>query len=66
MSMLHLRSILNFALELKLALYSSIKKLSGLCEINCQKIILRIDSINVFDNISVPLSLRCSFDPLNI
>ena len=61
--MLRLRIILNFSLKLKLALYSSIKQLSGLCEIDCQWTILEIDSINVFDNISVPLLLRCSFDP---
>ena len=34
--MLCWRSILNFSLELKLALYSSIKQLSSLCKIDCQ------------------------------
>ena len=37
--------ILNFALELKLALYSTMKKLSGLCKIDCQWTILEIDSM---------------------
>ena len=61
--MLRLRSILNFSLELKLVLYSSIKQSSGLCKIYCQWIILEIDSISVFNIISVPILLICSFDP---
>ena len=59
--MLRLQSILNFSLKLKfastVALYSSIKQSSGLCKIDCQRILLEIDSINVFD-ISVPLFLK--------
>ena len=54
-----LRSILNFSLDLKLTLYSSIKQLSGLCRIDCQWIILETYSINVFDNILASVLLRC-------
>ena len=64
--MLRLRIILNFSLELKLTLHSSIKQLLGLCKIDCQWTILEIDSINVFDGISVPLLFRCSFDPFAV
>ena len=45
--MLRLRIILNFSLELKLALHSSIKQLLGLCKVDCQWAVLEIDSINV-------------------
>lgn len=53
--MLHWQSILNFSLQLKLVLHSSIKQLSELCKIDYQYIVLEIDSINNFDNVLVSL-----------
>ena len=51
--MLRLRGALNFSLKPKFVstatLFSSIRKLSRLYKIDCQLIILEIDSINEFN-----------------
>ena len=49
--MLHLQSIPNYSLELKIALYSSTKQLLRLCKIDCKYIILEIDLVKVYDDI---------------
>ena len=48
-------------MELKLTLSFSFKQLKRICKIESQWIVVEIDSKILFDNVSVPLLLKCSF-----